>query len=94
MLVKWHPGARARHTYVTDRLWFCHLRQLVREFGQEFRVGGDRYPRLAFVPRVAHTPYFDGVKKAIKNPLSSAFSDKRLIEFKLTDPTKRPVRQT
>jgi hypothetical protein len=68
MLVKWHPGARARHTYVTDRLWFCHLRQLVREFGQEFRVGGDRYPRLAFVPRVAHTPYFDGVKKSDKEP--------------------------
>ena len=36
MLVKWHPGARARHTYVTDRLWFCHLRQLVREFGKNF----------------------------------------------------------
>ena len=36
------------------------------EFGREFRVGGDRYPRVVFVPRVAHTPHFDGVKKSDK----------------------------
>jgi hypothetical protein len=34
-------------------------------------LGGDRYPRVAFVPRVAHTPHFDGVKKRDKEPAVS-----------------------
>jgi hypothetical protein len=38
------------------------------KFGRECRLGGDRYPRVAFVPRVAHTPHFDGVKKRDKEP--------------------------
>ena len=94
MLVKWHPGyMSAPHTYVTDRLFFVisgtRWANSERDFESEATV-----TRGAFVPRVAHTPHYDGVKKSDMEPAVIRIFGQAPIEFKLTDPTKRPVQQT
>ena len=42
---------------------------------------------------VAHTPHYDGVKKGGKEPAIIGIFGQAPIEFKLTDPTKPPVRE-
>jgi hypothetical protein len=49
-------------------------------------------PAGGFVRRVAHTPHDDGVKKDGKEPAVIGIFGKAPIEFKLTDPSKPPVR--
>ena len=43
--------------------------------------------------RVAHTPHYDGVKKDGKEPAVIGIFGQAPIEFKLTDPTKPPIRE-
>jgi hypothetical protein len=65
VLVKWHPGyMTVPHSDFTA----CSVsyRHLACEFGRKYRPGGTI--AMAFVPRVAHTPHFDGVKKGDKQP--------------------------
>ena len=50
-------------------------------------------PTGGFVRRVAHTPHYDGVKKGGKEPAVIGIFGQAPIEFKLTDPTKPPVRE-
>jgi hypothetical protein len=72
----------------------CHLGYLVGEFGREFRAGGDRASaRRRLLRRVAHTPHYDGVKKDGSEPAVIGIFGQAPIEFKLTDPTKPPVRE-
>jgi hypothetical protein len=72
----------------------CHLGYLVGEFGREFRAEATvPVPAGGFVGRVAHTPHYDGVKKGGKEPAVIGIFGEAPIEFKLTDPTKPPVRE-
>ena len=50
-------------------------------------------PAGGFVRRVAHTPRYDGVRKGGKEPAVIGIFGQAPIEFKLTDPTKPPVRE-
>ena len=50
-------------------------------------------PAGGFVRRVAHTPHYDGVRKGGKEPAVIGIFGQAPIEFKLTDPTKPPVRE-
>ena len=50
-------------------------------------------PAGGFVRRVAHTPHYDGVKKDGKEPAVIGIFGQAPIEFKLTDPSKPPVRE-
>jgi len=45
------------------------------------------------VRHVAQTPHYDGVKKGSKEPAVIGIFGQAPIEFKLTDPTKPPVRE-
>jgi hypothetical protein len=62
--------------------------------GENFEPDGTvPVPAGGFVRRVAHTPHYDGVKKGGKEPAVVGIFGQAPIEFKLTDPTKPPIRE-
>jgi hypothetical protein len=95
VLIKWYPGyMSAPHTYVTDRLCFVISGTWWVNSGENFEPEATvPVPAGGFVRRVAHTPHYDGVKKGGKEPAVIAIFGQAPIEFKLTDPTKPPVRE-
>jgi hypothetical protein len=95
VLIKWHPGyMSAPHTYVTDRLCFVISGTWWVNSGENFEPEATvPVPAGGFVRRVAHTPHYDGVKKGGKEPAVIGIFGQAPIEFKLTDPTKPPVRE-
>jgi hypothetical protein len=95
VLVKWHPGyMSAPHTYVTDRLCFVISGIWWVNSGENFEPEATvPVPAGGFVRRVAHTPHYDGVKKDGKEPAVIGIFGQAPIEFKLTDPTKPPIRE-
>jgi hypothetical protein len=95
VLIKWHPGyMSAPHTYVTDRLCFVISGTWWVNSGENFEPEATvPVPAGGFVRRVAHTPHYDGVKKGGKEPAIIGIFGEAPTEFKLTDPTKPPVRE-
>jgi hypothetical protein len=95
VLIKWHPGyMSAPHTYVTDRLCFVISGTWWVNSGENFEPEATvPVPAGGFVRRVAHTPHYDGVKKGGKEPAVIGIFGQAPIEFKLTDPTKPPIRE-
>jgi hypothetical protein len=95
VLIKWYPGyMSAPHTYVTDRLCFVISGTWWVNSGENFEPEATvPVPPSGFVRRFAHTPHYDGVKKGGKEPAVIAIFGQAPIEFKLTDPTKPPVRE-
>jgi hypothetical protein len=95
VLIKWHPGyMSAPHTYVTDRLCFVISGTWWVNSGENFEPEATvPVPAGGFVRRVAHTPHYDGVRKEGKEPAIIGIFGQAPIEFKLTDPTKPPVRE-
>jgi hypothetical protein len=95
VLIKWHPGyMSAPHTYVTDRLCFVISGTWWVNSGENFEPEATvPVPAGGFVRRVAHAPHYDGVKKGGKEPAVIGIFGQAPIEFKLTDPTKPPVRE-
>jgi hypothetical protein len=95
VLIKWYPGyMSAPHTYVTDRLCFVISGTWWVNSGENFEPEATvPVPAGGFVRRVAHTPHYDGVKKGDKEPAVIGIFGQAPIEFKLTDPTKPPVRE-
>jgi hypothetical protein len=95
VLIKWHPGyMSAPHTYVTDRLCFVISGTWWVNSGENFQPEATvPVPAGGFVRRVAHTPHYDGVKKGGKEPAVIGIFGQAPIEFKLTDPTKPPIRE-
>jgi hypothetical protein len=95
VLIKWYPGyMSAPHTYVTDRLCFVISGAWWVNSGENFEPDATvALPAGGFVRRVAHTPHYDGVRKGGKEPAVIGIFGQAPIEFKLTDPTKPPVRE-
>jgi hypothetical protein len=95
VLVKWHPGfMSAPHTYVTDRLCFVISGTWWVNSGENFEPEATvPVPAGGFVRRVAHTPHYDGVRKGEVAPAVIGIFGQGPIEFKLSDPTKPPVRE-
>jgi hypothetical protein len=95
VLIKWHPGyMSAPHTYVTDRLCFVISGTWGVNSGENFEPEATvPVPAGGFVRRVAHTPHYDGVRKGSKEPAVIGIFGQAPIEFKLTDPSKPPVRE-
>jgi hypothetical protein len=95
VLVKWHPGyMSAPHTYVTDRLCFVISGTWWVNSGENFEPEATvPVPAGGFVRRVAHTPHYDGVKKDGRESAVIGIFGQAPIEFKLTDPSKPPVRE-
>jgi hypothetical protein len=95
VLIKWHPGyMSAPHTYVTARLCFVISGTWWVNSGENFQPEATvPVPAGGFVRRVAHTPHYDGVKKGGKEPAVIGIFGQAPIEFKLTDPTKPPIRE-
>ena len=95
VLVRWHPGyMSAPHTYVTDRLCFVISGIWWVNSGENFEPEATvPVPAGGFVRRVAHTPHYDGVKKDGREPAVIGIFGQAPIEFKLTDPSKPPVRE-
>jgi hypothetical protein len=95
VLIKWYPGyMSAPHTYVTDRLCFVIFGTWWVNSGENFEPDATMpVPAGGFVRRVAHTPHYDGVRKGGKEPAVIGIFGQAPIEFKLTDPTKPPVRE-
>jgi len=95
VLIKWYPGyMSAPHTYVTDRLCFVISGTWWVNSGENFEPEATvPVPAGGFVRRVAHTPHYDGVKKKDKEPVVIGIFGQAPIEFKLTDPTKPPIRE-
>jgi hypothetical protein len=90
VLMKWYPGyMSAPHSYATDRL--C----LVLSGTWWVNSGGDfdpdatvPVPAGGFVRRVAHTPHYDGVKKAATEPVIIGIFGHAPVDLKLVDPNK------
>ena len=95
VLIKWHPGyMSAPHTYVTDRLCLVISGTWWVNSGENFDPEATLpVPAGGFVRRVAHTPHYDGVKKGGKEPAVIVIFGQAPVEFKLSDPTKPPVRE-
>ena len=95
ILVRWHPGfMSAPHTYVTDRLCFVISGTWWVNSGENFEPENTvPVPAGGFVRRVAHTPHYDGVKRDGKEPVVIGIIGVGPIDFKLTDPSKPPVRE-
>jgi hypothetical protein len=95
VLIKWHPGyMSAPHTYVTDRLCLVISGTWWVNSGENFDPEATLpVPAGGFVRRVAHTPHYDGVKKGGKEPAVIGIFGQAPVEFKLSDPTKPPVRE-
>jgi hypothetical protein len=95
ILVRWHPGfMSAPHTYVTDRLCFVISGTWWVNSGENFEPENTvPVPAGGFVRRVAHTPHYDGVKRGGKEPAVIGIIGVGPIDFKLTDPSKPPIRE-
>ena len=80
--------------YVTDRLCFVISGTWWVNSSENFEPDATvPVPAGGFVRRVAHTPRYDGVRKGGKEPAVIGIFGQAPIEFKLTDPTKPPVRE-
>lgn len=95
VLIKWHPGyMSAPHSYVTDRLCVVISGTWWVNSGETFEPEATvPVPAGGFVRRVAHTPHYDGVKRGGKEPAVIAIFGQAPIAFKLSDPSKPPVRE-
>jgi hypothetical protein len=95
VLMKWYPGyMSAPHTYLTDRL------SVVVSGTWWVNSGADFDPKNTipvsaggFVLRHAHTPHYDGVPRAEKEPAVIALFGIGLVGLRLVDATKPPWRQ-
>lgn len=94
VLIKWPGYMSALHIYVTDRLCFVISGTWWVNSGEYFEPEGMvPVPAGGFVRRVAHTVHYDGVMKDGKEPAIIGIFGQAPIEFKLTDPTKPPIRE-
>jgi hypothetical protein len=88
------PGDSIITSYVTDRLCFVISGTWWVNSGENFEPETTvPVPAGGFVRRVAHTPHYDGVKKVGKEPAVIGIFGQAPTEFKLTDPTKPPLRE-
>jgi hypothetical protein len=95
VLMKWNPGyMSAPHSYATDRL------SLVLSGTWWVNSGADFDPDNAvpvsaggFVRRFAHTPHYDGVKRAAKEPAVIALFGIAPVKLELVDPSRPAWRQ-
>jgi len=94
VLIKWYPGyMSAPHSYVTDRLCFVLSGTWWVNSGETFEPDATvPVPAGGFVRRVAHTPHYDGVKKAEKEPAIIGIFSEAPIQLKWSDPTKPGLR--
>jgi hypothetical protein len=95
VLMKWNPGyMSAPHSYATDRL------SLVLSGTWWVNSGADFDPDNAvpvsaggFVRRFAHTPHYDGVKRAAKELAVIALFGIAPVKLELVDPSRPAWRQ-
>ena len=94
VLIKWYPGyMSAPHSYVTDRLCFVLSGTWWVNSGETFEPDATvPVPAGGFVRRVAHSPHYDGVKKAEKEPAIIGIFGEAPIQLKWSDPTKPGLR--
>jgi hypothetical protein len=87
-LVRWHPGyMSAPHTYLTDRLCVVVSGIWWVNSGTEFDVARCvPMPSGSFVRRRAHTPHYDGVVDAGKEPAIVAICGFAPVGAQLVDP--------
>jgi hypothetical protein len=90
VLMKWYPGyMSAPHTYVTDRLCFVLSGTWWVNSGETFDPDATvAVPAGGFVRRVAHTPHYDGVKRAGPSPAIIGIFGIGPVGLKLVDPSK------
>ena len=95
VLMKWHPGyMSAPHTYLTDRLSVVVSGTWWVNSGADFDLTSTiPVPAGGFVLRHAHTPHYDGVPRAEKEPAVIALFGIGPVGLKLVDATKPPWRQ-
>jgi hypothetical protein len=95
VLMKWHPGyMSAPHTYLTDRLSVVVSGTWWVNSGADFDPRNTiPVPAGGFVLRHAHTPHYDGVPRAEKEPAVIALFGIGPVGFRLVDATKPPWRQ-
>lgn len=87
-LVRWHPGYMSvPHTYITDRLCVVVSGTWWVNSGPEFDPG-NCVPMSpgSFVRRRAHTPHYDGVVSAEKEPAVVAICGFSPIGARLVEP--------
>jgi hypothetical protein len=87
-LVRWHPGyMSAPPTYITDRLCVVVSGTWWGNSGPEFDPGNCvPMPNGSFVRRRAHTPHYDGVVSAGKEPAVVAICGFSPVGARLVDP--------
>jgi hypothetical protein len=89
-LIKWYPGyMSAPHTYVTDRLCVVVSGTWWVNSGADFDPRNCRpVPAGSFVRRVAHTPHYDGVIAAGREPVIIAICGIAPVQMHYIEPNK------
>jgi hypothetical protein len=89
-LIKWFPGyMSAPHSYVTDRLCVVLSGTWWANSGADFDPSSCRpVPAGSFVRRIAHTPHYDGVIAAGKEPAVIAICGIAPAGMRYVDPSK------